>query len=308
MSGEDVLMHQHKTWSHIDCNGHCVSGKNRNYLWWTMAAVFILNLHMIRVLIFLYIDLKRFSGLYYLIFYVVALIWAYLFFLEVSSMFFTAFSDPGIIPKVDINERVPVVYDNRKTVKFREGKVVLKYCDTCKIWRPPRTIHCSRCNNCVLEFDHCCPWLGNCIGKRNYRFFIAFIFSTFIQCFVVMFSNAAIIVLDVINQDSETSEIYTFAIHFDNAIAIIATFIFIFCSGNLCCYHSTLLRRGLTTNEDIKEMTAKTNIFRDPNRPVHCQCVSPCRSEPSSFVAVGFDNRTLSDELFMRPLIEQNYF
>ena len=158
------------------------------------------------------------------------------------------------------------------------------------------------------EFDHCCPWLGNCIGKRNYRFFVAFIFSTFIQCFVVVLCNVATIALDYIKQDSETSvSMFHFAIHFDSAIAILATIVFMFCSGNLCCYHSTLLRRGLTTNEDIKEMTAKTNIFRDPNRPVHCQCVSPCRSEPSSFVAIGFDNGSLSDDLFMRPLIDDRF-
>merc|ERR1719401_428034 len=51
------------------------------------------------------------------------------------------------------------------------------WCRTCEIIRPPRASHCRECDNCVLRFDHHCPFLNNCIAQRNYSFFVGFLFS-----------------------------------------------------------------------------------------------------------------------------------
>ncbi|KAH7698630.1 Protein DHHC-5, partial [Aphelenchoides avenae] len=37
------------------------------------------------------------------------------------------------------------------------GDVKYKVCFTCRVIKPPRAHHCSRCNVCVLRMDHHCP-------------------------------------------------------------------------------------------------------------------------------------------------------
>lgn len=51
-------------------------------------------------------------------------------------------------------------------------------CKKCLIPKPPRTHHCSVCKKCVLKFDHHCPWMNQCIGHQNHRYFFLFMAYT----------------------------------------------------------------------------------------------------------------------------------
>jgi len=56
------------------------------------------------------------------------------------------------------------------------GKGKTKWCSRCQQPKPPRVHHCHICQQCVLRMDHHCPWLNNCVGLHNHKYFLGFTF------------------------------------------------------------------------------------------------------------------------------------
>jgi len=180
----------------------------------------------------------------------------------------TAFSDPGIIPRADDN--------NRKWSQHRPsppqvqeinvgGRIVqLKWCKTCKIFRPPRSSHCSICDNCVERFDHHCPWIGNCIGLRNYIYFTCYVWSQFAHAVFVLVM-ASIQFAHGLRDSDESGGWNRFSDSArDNVLALIImiyAFPFFLFTGSLCGFHSFLVVTQKTTNEHLRGMHSHGSPF-----------------------------------------------
>ncbi|KAI7351304.1 hypothetical protein D0862_08405 [Hortaea werneckii] len=144
-------------------------------------------------------------------------------------------------------------------------EVPTKYCKTCTIWRPPRAHHCRICDACLETQDHHCVWLNNCVGRRNYRFFFAYVASaTLLSLLLLAFSTTHVAVYGAQNSLSfrdalsgRTQERMAFAMLIYSLLALPYP-------ASLFAYHVFLLARGETTREYLN---SHKFLPRDRHRP-----------------------------------------
>ncbi|KAL1298896.1 hypothetical protein AAHE18_18G066000 [Arachis hypogaea] len=164
-------------------------------------------------------------------------------------------TDPGIIPRNN-NDQETLELEKAGTSDGTRSKkatingveVKLKYCRVCKIFRPPRSSHCAICDNCVERYDHHCPWVGQCIGLRNCRSYMALVISGLIF-FVYIFAFSCWILhrknvhgfIGMVKTCPETLALTALAF---NAIGFL---------GALAIYHVYLIAINQTAYENFRQ-------------------------------------------------------
>jgi len=63
------------------------------------------------------------------------------------------------------------------------------FCSYCEVIKSETSFHCTICNRCVELFDHHCPFINNCLGYRNHKYFVSFIFLFSFYLLILMFET-----------------------------------------------------------------------------------------------------------------------
>ncbi|KAJ6700219.1 ZINC FINGER DHHC DOMAIN CONTAINING PROTEIN [Salix purpurea] len=159
--------------------------------------------------------------------------------LNLVFLFLTSFQEPGIVRR---NTR-PTESDetggaDTQSMEWVSGRT--------SNMRLPRTKDVMVNGHTVKRFDHHCPWVGQCIGICNYRFFFMFVSTATILCLYV-FGFSWIFILN------GKQNVWKNITH-----DILADFLMVYCFmsvwfvGGLTAFHSYLICTNQTTYENFR--------------------------------------------------------
>jgi len=161
-------------------------------------------------------------------------------------------TDPGAVPDTTdwTSNR-----SNRSTRRLAPGQVILaplchevkqngdrRFCTKCEKYKPDRCHHCRVCNSCVLRMDHHCPWIANCVGFRNHKYFFLLVGYCFLNCCFIVVSMTSTVLQSVYEEMDIRSR---FMMVFGLTLAMIMGGLL----GSFFTFHCWLSSQALTTIE-----------------------------------------------------------
>jgi palmitoyltransferase len=124
-----------------------------------------------------------------------------------------------------------------------------RWCRKCVKVKPDRCHHCRVCQRCVLKMDHHCPWINNCVGYYNYKFFYLFI----TYALLILFWVSATSFLNFLRSVA-SSDVLDFG-----SDSFMIVFCWLYCTlfgvalGGFVTFHTYLLIQNFTTIELVEK-------------------------------------------------------
>ncbi|KAK4781261.1 hypothetical protein SAY87_017367 [Trapa incisa] len=212
--------------------------------------------------------------------------------------------DPGFI---SVNSHDPQnIKDEEPLLKIEMNHPALlagnwsQLCTSCKIVRPLRAKHCSTCGRCVEQFDHHCPWVSNCIGKKNkWDFFLFLILEV-----AAMVITGAVTLTRVVGDPIAPSNFFAWlthtGIHHPGAMAFfMADFFLFFGVAILTAVQASQISRNITTNEMANMM--RYSYLRGPGGRFRNPYDHGCKKNCTDFLINGYNEDTEYNEESSQP-------
>eukprot|EP00933_Yihiella_yeosuensis_P051392 TRINITY_DN49318_c0_g1_i1.p1 TRINITY_DN49318_c0_g1~~TRINITY_DN49318_c0_g1_i1.p1 ORF type:complete len:333 (+),score=56.37 TRINITY_DN49318_c0_g1_i1:137-1135(+) len=128
-----------------------------------------------------------------------------------------------------------------------------RHCKWCGKYKPDRTHHCRVCKTCCLKMDHHCPWIYNCVGFYNYKYFFLMLFYSMLDLQLITWTMAESVQKTI---DYPTPFGTMFLVLFGETVAaflgILVTLFFFF--------HCWLISQSMTTIEFCEKQLPKKDV------------------------------------------------
>lgn len=161
-------------------------------------------------------------------------------------------TDPGSVPETD--DWLPVTgpgSSRRNSASTFEVKQSGKrrFCQKCNKYKPDRCHHCRVCNSCVLRMDHHCPWIANCVGWGNHKYFFLLVLYAGLNCSYIVATMSSTLA-NMMVEEMETT--HRFHLVFGMTVAWIMAVLLV----SFFFFHCWLMTCALTTIEFCEKRTA----------------------------------------------------
>ncbi|BBN00402.1 palmitoyltransferase ZDHHC1/11 [Marchantia polymorpha subsp. ruderalis] len=154
----------------------------------------------------------------------------------------------------------------------------LLFCSLCEAEIFKHSKHCRACDKCVDGFDHHCRWLNNCIGKKNYKTFVAVMVASLLML-ITQWSIGIFVLVRCFRDKHKFDEeiVEKLGSSFSRVpfvvVVTLCTFLAMLATlplTQLLFFHLILIKKGITTydyivairEQDTQEAPGETHLAR----------------------------------------------